>query len=168
MNSYFLGYFGLEKKLNIFKRTGLPKGNTDLDRWSDYLSGWGQWYRYVFCMGRNIAWEYVKWQKMPLLREAPQLEKEDSGEENKHTLAAPLAYIWIMFSAPCFTFNSMLSCFSRPAIRLLLAVDRLKLPGDCGASKKGSIIDINISRMHILKKNHLNFLIESKERVSQV
>lgn len=39
-----------------------------------------------------------------------------------------------MFSAPCFTLSSMLSCFSSPARRLSAAAARLWLPGDCGAS----------------------------------
>lgn len=52
------------------------------------------------------------------------------------TLVLPLLYVWIMFSAPCFTFSSMASCFSRPATRLRLAAEQAgpPSPGDRGAS----------------------------------
>lgn len=52
------------------------------------------------------------------------------------TLVLPLLYVWIMFSAPCFTFSSMASCFSRPATRLKLVAEQAEspVPGDWGAS----------------------------------
>lgn len=57
------------------------------------------------------------------------------------TLVLPLLYVWIMFSAPCFTFSSMASCFSRPATRLRLVAEQawLPAPGDWGASKEGRV-----------------------------
>lgn len=52
------------------------------------------------------------------------------------TLVLPLLYVWIMFSAPCFTFSSMASCFSRPATRLRLVAEQVGPPslGSLGAS----------------------------------
>lgn len=53
------------------------------------------------------------------------------------TLVLPLLYVWIMFSAPCFTFSSMASCFSSPAMRLRLVAEQAgppAAPGDSGAS----------------------------------
>lgn len=51
-----------------------------------------------------------------------------------NTLVPPLAYIGIMFSAPCLTFSSMLSCRWRAAMRCWLADVRLSDPGDWGSS----------------------------------
>lgn len=52
------------------------------------------------------------------------------------TLVLPLLYVWIMFSAPCFTFSSMASCFSRPATRLRLVAEQAGplSPENLGAS----------------------------------
>lgn len=61
------------------------------------------------------------------------------SEQAALTLVLPLLYVWIMFSAPCFTFSSMASCFSRPATRLRLVAEQawVPAPGDWGASKGG-------------------------------
>ena len=75
----------------------------------------------------------------------------------------PLLYCWIMFSAPCFTFNSMFSCFSNDWIR---CSDRehssgrgtATSPGDIGVSefKKKRKGKINNQHPSAIKKKELN------------
>lgn len=68
------------------------------------------------------------------------------------TFEGPFEYIWIIFSAPCFTFSSMFNCFFN-AVNLLLV------------EKRGSLFGVSGVLGQSVNYRHINYVKISQQPI---